>query len=187
MRVDPDVFERLYRDQPDPWNFVGSPYEQRKYEVTIASLPRRRYDRCFEPGCSIGVLTERLATVCDEVIAIDGSPSAIATATRRLDRVAGVSLAVGTIPDMWPTGEFDLVVLSEIGYYWDEPSLAGIVDKVRGSLAPGGDVIAVHWLGQSPDHVLSGQAVHQVLDRCLSRPIVHHVETEFVLDVWTAS
>ena len=58
-------FEQMYRDHPDPWEFESSLYEQRKYAVTVASLPRSRYRSAYEPGCSIGVLTELLATRCD--------------------------------------------------------------------------------------------------------------------------
>ena len=49
-------FEEMYRDSDDPWEFGTSPYEQRKYAVTVASLPRSRYRSAYEPGCSIGVL-----------------------------------------------------------------------------------------------------------------------------------
>ena len=49
-------FDEMYRDVEDPWNFETSHYEQRKYAITVASLPRSRYRSAYEPGCSIGVL-----------------------------------------------------------------------------------------------------------------------------------
>jgi Nodulation protein S (NodS) len=58
-------FEGMYSGDPDPWDFEGSPYEQRKYSLTMASLPRPRYRFAFEPGCSIGVLTSMLAGRCN--------------------------------------------------------------------------------------------------------------------------
>ena len=39
MRVDLQSFEGLYSQDPDPWEFASSPYEQRKYRITAASLP----------------------------------------------------------------------------------------------------------------------------------------------------
>ena len=45
----PLVFEQMYRDSDDPWAFETSPYEQRKYAVTVASLPRLRYRSAYEP------------------------------------------------------------------------------------------------------------------------------------------
>ncbi len=40
-------FERMYRDSVDPWDFESSAYEQRKYAVTVASLPRPRYRSAY--------------------------------------------------------------------------------------------------------------------------------------------
>ena len=54
-------FEEIYREDADPWNFETSPYEHRKYGVTVASLPKPRYRSAYEPGCSVGVLSELLA------------------------------------------------------------------------------------------------------------------------------
>ena len=53
--MDRDYFEGIYADGPDPWGFETSEYERRKYDLTLAALPRRRYARALEPGCSIGV------------------------------------------------------------------------------------------------------------------------------------
>ena len=60
-RVPGESFEAQYRARRDPWNFACSPYEQHRYSVAIAMLPQPRYRRGFEPGCSIGELTVRLA------------------------------------------------------------------------------------------------------------------------------
>ena len=54
-------FDRIYQQNPDPWNFETSPYEAEKYRRTLAALPRKRYMRALEIGCSIGVLTSQLA------------------------------------------------------------------------------------------------------------------------------
>ena len=50
-------FEEMYREDADPWGFETSPYEHRKYAVTVASLPKLRYRSAYEPGCSVGVLS----------------------------------------------------------------------------------------------------------------------------------
>lgn len=184
VRVDLDDFERRYVAEVDPWGFESRHYELRKYDVTVASLPRVRYARCFEPGCSIGVLTDRLATIADEVVAMDASPSAIERARRRLRGAPGVDVSVGSIPESWPDGVFDLVVLSELGYYWDEQGLEGIAALAAASTVPYGHIVAVHWLGSSPDHLLSGEHVHAILDAALGPSVVHHRDAEFVLDVY---
>ena len=68
----------------DPWSVDDSWYEERKRDLTLAALPRRRFRRALEVGCSIGALTARLAERCDEVLALDESEVAVAAAARRL-------------------------------------------------------------------------------------------------------
>ena len=48
-------FAELYA-AGDPWR-ADSLYERRKRAVVLASLPRERYRRAFEPGCGAGELT----------------------------------------------------------------------------------------------------------------------------------
>ncbi len=126
-------FEQMYRDNVDPWGFESSAYEQRKYAVTVASLPRTRYRSAYEPGCSVGVLTELLAVRCDRLLCSDIIPAALAA--RRgpsPDRGPMSWFEERSIPDQWPTGPFDLVVLSEIAYYFDEMDLGRVLGVRRG-------------------------------------------------------
>jgi len=130
VRVDLESFDRMYRREGDPWNFADSDYEQHRYRCSIQALHRVRYRRCFEPGCSIGVLTAKLADRCDEVIACDASAAAIEAARHRLAAHTNVELHTATLPEWWPTGRFDLVVFSELGYYWDVAELEPLVDRL---------------------------------------------------------
>ncbi len=59
--TDRQYFVDLYASDPDPWRLATSWYERRKYALTVDALPNERYRRAFEPGCSIGVLSELLA------------------------------------------------------------------------------------------------------------------------------
>lgn len=160
-----DDFEQRYRIDPDPWRFATSDYEQRRYDVTVACLPRPRYRCGFEPGCAIGELSWRLALRCDRLIAWDGSPTVVDHARARLAGHDRLELGVGVIPHEWPPGRFDLIVLSEVGYYFDVPGLRRVVARTIGSLQSGGTLLAVHWLGVSDDHVLHADDVHTELDR----------------------
>ena len=179
-------FEELYRADPDPWSFATSWYEQRRYDVTVACLPEPRYGRAFEPGCAIGELTRRLATRCDELLAIDAAPTAVAEATARCRPLRNVRIRLGQMPADWPTGRFDLVVLSEIGYYFAPGPLAELRDVAVASLEPGGHLVAVHWLGRNGDHLLGGDDVHRTLGAApgLVR-LVSHLDEGFRLEVWT--
>ncbi len=156
-------FDALYQRNPDPWHFASSDYELGRYERIVQALFGSRYERAFEPGCSIGVLTERLAPVCDAVEALDISGVAVDRARQRCSHLSNVQIRQGTIPKDTPTGQFDLIVLSEIGYYFDETRLASLVDQLISITSPGGTFIAAHWLGVSADHLLSGDRVHEVI------------------------
>lgn len=172
MRVNPGDFEVRYRDahDGDPWAFRSSGYEQRRYRLAVGCLDRPRYRRAFEPGCSVGELTVRLAVRCDEVVALDPSPTALAAAQERAGDAPGVSFFLGAVPEAWPPGGFDLVVLSEIGYYFDRRELAALAAQALAALEPGGQLLAVHWRGRSPDHLLHGDEVHDVLATAVGAP-----------------
>lgn len=187
-----EFFDSMYRREADPWNFAASPYEQSRYQATIAALGHRRYTRAFEPGCSIGVLTQRLADICETVEAIEISPAAVEQARTRCQSQPNVHITAAALPDYVPDPPLDLIVLSEIGYYFREEDLRALATGLIRSLTPGGTLLAVHWLGHSPDHILSGDQVHETL---LALPDLNHDLAErhpspgsqagFRLDCWT--
>jgi SAM-dependent methyltransferase len=178
------VFDELYRDGGDPWDFDTSAYEARKRAVTLASLPRERYRRAFEPGCSIGTLTQQLAERCDELLAADVSELAVARTRERLGDRPGVRVERLEVPLEWPAGTFDLMVFSELGYFLAPIELDALLDLSTASLEPAGDLIAVHWLGPIDGYPLDGRDVHErIAERGLER-IVHHEEPEFLLEVF---
>jgi len=177
-------FTDIYATDPDPWGFESRWYEHRKYRLTVAALPERRYTSAFEPGCSVGVLTALLAGRCDRLLATDIVPAALERAADRLRDADNVTLERRAVPEAWPTGPFDLIVLSEIAYYFDTATLDGLLQLVVDSTAPGATVVAVHWRGPT-DYPLSGDEAHAViratprLERCAI-----HLEDSFVLEVW---
>jgi SAM-dependent methyltransferase len=156
-------FEAKYKETADPWDFSGSAYESQRYDAIIEAIAGRHYARCFEPGCSIGVLTERLATCCDEVYAIDFSPTASAQARARCAHLPQVEVHCASLPEGTPVKEFDLLVLSEIGYYFTAQDWRGVSGALVNSLRPGATILSAHWLGHSPDHRTSGDEVHEIL------------------------
>ena len=181
---EPGYFDALYRRSPDPWGLEERFYEQRKRELVLASLPRQAFRRAFEPGCATGALTERLAGRCAEVVAWDGAAAGLAAARSRLSSVPHVRLEQRRIPDDWPDGSFDLVLLSEVGYYC--PDLDLLVARIKATLDGDGVLLACHWRRPAPDHPHRAETVHAAIGRELQR-IVRHEEDDFLLDVWTRS
>lgn len=159
-----DYFERMYAGSDDPWGFASRWYERRKYDLTLAALPNERYRRAFEPGCSIGVLSERLAARCDELLCCELIPRIADVARSRLGAFRGASVINAAIPDFWPSDTFDLVLLSEVAYYLDELTLAAVLGCAAGSIEPGGHLVSVHYTRET-DYPLAGRDVQETVMR----------------------
>lgn len=183
-------FEAKYATDPDPWSFETDVYEKMRYQTILDALDRRSYSRAFEPGCSVGVLTELLAPRCDSLEALDASATAVARAKRRCQRFPRVNISVGVLPADLPEGKFDLIVFSEIGYYFDKIDLAKLIDSILHHLCSKSVLLAAHWLGKSPDHMLNGDEVHEIiglhkgLERTLSYRYQESARARFRLDRW---
>ncbi|CAN5509816.1 SAM-dependent methyltransferase [soil metagenome] len=191
MTVDPTsagFFEAKYRADTDPWHFATDPYELRRYATIVDAVGPEPFRRAFEPACSIGVLTAMLAPRCASLLATDASPSAVAAARARVVDRPPVEVVSMALPEM-PPGPFDLIVFSEVGYYFPPDPLADLVDDLITHLAPGGRLVAAHWTGQSGDHVLDGATVHRTIDRHpeLTSDIATRDEGGFLLGRWHRS
>jgi SAM-dependent methyltransferase len=181
------AFEAKYRDSSDPWQFAASPYERHRYAATLLSLTRARYSRAFEPGCSVGVLTAALAVRCDALLAYDIAPTAVRLARQRCAGFPNVRIDQGDVAESVPQGLFDLIVFSEIGYYFTAAALAELVRTLSMRMVRGGEFVAVHWRGESEDHVLHGDRVHAIASETLEQQFTRLKQErfpEFRLDVW---
>ena len=158
----PTYFDDVYRANTDPWNFETSPYERAKYADTIAALPSEPYDSGFEVGCSLGVLTEQLAPKCRHLLAIDVAEAPLERARQRCAQLPQVEFERMMLPAEFPVGRsFDLIVLSEVGYYWALPDLQLASSKLLAALRPGGHLLLVHWTPPVHDYPLTGDEVHE--------------------------
>lgn len=184
MTLPSAYFDEKYAASADPWGFASSWYEQRKYALTLAALPRRHYADALELGCSIGVFTEQLADRCDAVLAVDGAARAVEQARQRCAALGQVTVEQRMLPDQWPTGSFGLVVMSEIGYYLGAADLARTLELVRSSLRVGGHLVAVHWRGVATDHPVSAEEVHRAIrDLGGLVPMATWADDDFLLEV----
>ena len=181
--TDPAYFERMYAGSDDPWHLDGNPYEQRKYALTVASLPRQRYRRGFEPGCSIGLLTALLASRCDELVATDPVAEPLATARARVT-APHVTFEQSALPD-WPDGELDLVVLSEVLYFLSAEVRAQVLARVIERLDTDGHVVLVDWRHRFAEAACTGDEAHtEFRDSPGLTRLVQHVEDDFLLEVF---
>ena len=148
---------------------------------------------CSSPDARSVELTVQLAERCGFVTAIDIAQAAIETARRRCSHLTNVDVHQGSLADDIPEGSFDLVVLSEIGYYFTKSQLVDLAATLASRIEPGGRLLAVHWTGVSSDHLMSGESVHGILREHLPMEHLHHEshpsgsEDGFVLDLWRST
>jgi SAM-dependent methyltransferase len=185
MIMEPAYFDHMYAESDDPWGFTSRWYEKRKYAITLAMLPRERYDSGFEPGCSIGVMTERLSRRCTRLLACDVAEAAVGAAAARTADRPGVRVERRVLPGDWPPGSFDLIVCSEFLYYFGGSSLGEVLDLAAGALRPGGTLLAVHWRHPVAEYPRTGDEVHAALAARpgLSALAVHH-EPDFIAEAY---
>ncbi len=180
--VSDDALDEVHRSRPDPWQ-VDSWYERRKRALTQASLPREHYSRVLEIGCSIGALAEDLAARCDRLLAVDSSPTAVAAAGARLAALPHVEVRLSVMPDGWPEGLFDLVSVSEVGYFLSPRELDELIRRAFDSLAPGGHIVLCHWRHQPVGWPLDGPVVHDAFRARAATELVALEEPDFLLHV----
>lgn len=79
------------------------------------------------------------------------------------------------VPQTYPDGQFDLTVLSEVGYYWCWEDLQKSQQLMLHHLDPGGHLLLVHWTPYADyyDNPLSGDEVHNAFLALPSSQIKH--------------
>jgi cyclopropane fatty-acyl-phospholipid synthase-like methyltransferase len=183
MSLSAAYFDDLYAGTADPWGLATRQYEARKYAITLASLPLERYRRIFEPGCSIGVLTRMLATRADTVVATDISEAALATAQQE-GVPSNVTLNLAAAPYDWPSGNFDLIVFSELGYYFEQADLDQFVERTLSSLEPHGHLVAVHWRTPVAEYPADAESVHATLAASPLERLARYADNHFLLEIF---
>ena len=156
----PAYFEDVYNAKDDPWDFASSDYEAAKYAATLAALPQENYESAFEIGCSIGVLTAQLAARCASLLAVDVNENALRQARARCCNLPNVELRLMQIPQEFPARNFDLILISEVGYYLNVADWKQTFEKVVAHLDQSGNVVLVHWTPPVADYPQTGDEVH---------------------------
>ncbi|PRA27857.1 SAM-dependent methyltransferase [Pseudomonas poae] len=185
MSVTTPYFDQLFAGNDDPWAFRQRWYERRKRAMTLAMLTRPRYASVFEPGCANGELSYELAPRCDRLLGCDTAAAAVGLARNRLLGFPHVHVQQSCLPAQWPTGQFDLIVLSELCYYLDRDDLGRLIELAVESLAPDGQLLACHWRPTIDGCPQTAEQVHGMLQEHLAMPLLaRHHEDDFLLDLW---
>ena len=184
-----DYFIDVYSRNDDPWDYESSDYEKKKYQATIDALSKETYANAFEIGCSIGVLSQMLAAKCKRLLSVDVSDLPIQKARERLKNYPQVTIQKMSVPSEFPRDSFDLIVLSEVGYYWSLQDLYRTQQLITEHLQPNAQLLLVHWTPFVPDYPLTGDQVHNSFinlakDSNTLRHIVGKTEEKYRLDLF---
>ena len=182
-----DFFEALYQQDPDPWQFATSEYEAQKYATTIDALPRPLYQSGFEIGGSIGVLTEKLAQRCHSLLSVDISDIPQRQAIERCQHQDNIRFELMSVPNSFPDEYFDLIVMSEVGYYWSLPDLIKAQRLILERLRSQGHLILVHWTVDAQVLPITGDMVHDTFIGLVPDRLQHIkslIEPQYRLDLF---
>jgi LmbE family N-acetylglucosaminyl deacetylase/SAM-dependent methyltransferase len=175
-------FDAMYEGDDDPWQLDSSHYERRRLQLILACLGRDRYGRVLEIGCATGQLSSRLRNRADEVVGLDASAAALRVAR---ERCATVRWVHGAAPQDIPDEEFDLIVVSELGYFLDGVDLLTTLRGLRTRLRAGGELVIANWCGPTEDIPLDGETVQQQAVATLDLPVrARYRDADLVIDVW---
>jgi SAM-dependent methyltransferase len=176
-------FDAIYEQNPDPWNFTASPYEQEKYRESLGTLGERKFGAGLEVGCSIGVFTAMLAPRCNTLLAVDIADAALAQARARCATLPNVTIKKLYVPREFPAESYELIVLSEVLYFLTAADIAQTAAMVRASLAPQGRVLLVNYTAQI-DEPCSGDDAAEIFLAAAGLPAVVQLRRElFRLDL----
>ncbi len=183
--VAPEHFDQLYAANADPWNFETSTYEAEKYAATLTSLPLQSYVNGLELGCSVGVLTKLLAARCWNLLATDVCGLALSQARARCASWPNVRCERYQLPHQYPQGVFDLIVVSEIGYFFSVNDLATLRGRIADSLEVNGHLLLVHFTGETSYPLTAAEVHRSFLDwpECPWLSVHHQIEKDYWLDV----
>lgn len=180
-------FDEMYASGDDPWQHEDSWYEARKRALALAALPSEQLGRVLELGPATGLLTVELARRAAAVVSVEVSAEALVRARRRVS-LAGLTDRVewrhGRVPQTWPEGRFDTVVVSEVAYFLTRDEWATTLRAITGALLPDGVLALVHWAHPLDDCPLDTETAHEMAVRITGlRTVVDHIEPDFVLRV----
>ena len=182
---DASVFDRIHARAADPWDVETSAYERDKYNETLAALPRPHFSNALEIGCSIGAMTARLAERCDTLLALDIAAEAVRRTTVRCATLPHVTIRQAQIPRDWPPGRFDLIVISEVLYFFSPDDIARTAELALANLASDGAILLVNWTGFTDTPTTGNQAAELFIALAAERECSSVVRDKFRIDLLT--
>lgn len=156
-----EYFDRLYAQNPDPWNFRKSEYEKSKYNTIDEYLENYSFKNGLEIGCSIGLHTSHLANHCESLLAVDVSEKAIREAKKNIV-LPNVKFEVRNIVNDFPVDTYQFISMCELGYYFNRKTLLSLFENISQCLEINGYFLMVHWTSYVREYPLNGKLVGEI-------------------------
>ena len=172
-------WEAFYGRGYDPFGLDTNPLERLKYQTTLAVCGEGPFGEVLEIGCAVGTFTELLAPRCQSLLAVDISATAVERAADRLAGLSNVKFEVRDLPADLPAGPFDLIVASDVLYYWSTTDLVAVMPRLEAALTSGGALIAVDYTPPVVGALQAGDDVHDTIIRMTSLQRPFTIRTEF--------
>ena len=68
-----------------------------------------------------------------------------------------------SLDEDWPATDFDLIVLSEVGYYLEAATLREMLDRELPRLTDTATIVAAHWRHPVADYPMTGDETNDVI------------------------
>jgi SAM-dependent methyltransferase len=146
-------YSKYIAANPDPWGYStwASGFTEQKIQTAIEMVSEfgRNFERALEIGCAQGAMTERLAPLCKELLAVDFVPVALERARARC-RGSNVSFARWDLTSDPVPRLFDLIVITDVlESFGGRRDVRRARDKLVAALTPGGYLLYGDFIGDS--------------------------------------
>ena len=145
--------EADFRSETNPYG-PASDVERRKEDALFALLSDRRYRSALDGGCAAGNLARRVAPLCDRLLAMDISETAVWRAMVNLADAPNVTFACRNLRTAEAPGAFDLILLSDVLPFLDagprfDAALHAFGARMANALAPDGRLVLISEIDSS--------------------------------------
>ncbi len=140
-------FASVYkRATQDAWNYTENPFERERFDLVVNVLSTVRAKKALEVGCAEGHLTRRIASCVDDLMACDIMKEAIDRARANCGDLDNVRFLQTDIRTRWPEEMFDLLVYSDVLYFFSRKEVRQVIRDSARYVPEGGHLLfANEW------------------------------------------
>ena len=147
-------FEKKYFKK-DPYLLETSDFGKRKLDQVngiIQELPSENTQKVIEVGCGEGILANMAAEKFRDYLGVDISRTALKRAKERNQSHANLKFEANDFFQMnLEDGHYDLMIFSEVFFYFSLEELAPVPEKIEKALKADGVLLLVHCRANGGD------------------------------------